>query len=418
MSRVDLPAWAEPLLLEKARYRNIRGGRAGGKSWAVATALLVKGAQSKHRILCTREFQNSIRDSVHRLLSDRIASMGLDDFYTVTQNEIRGRNGTEFLFSGLRQNIQSVKSTEGITIAWVEEAQCISEASWEILVPTIRAAGSEIVLTWNPDQDTDPTYKRFVTEPPPDCWSIEVNWDQNPWLSDAVVREKDYSYRVDPESAAHVWGGRTRRVTNAQVLRGRYRVEPFEPLKDWHGPYFGADFGFSVDPTALVKCWVYERKLYVEYEAYAVGCDIDDTPALFDTVPGAKEHTIRADSSRPETISYLRRNGYARMLSVQKGSGSVEDGVEHLRSYEAIIIHPRCPHVADEARLWSYKVDRLTGDVLPKLDDKHDHLIDALRYALSPIIRAGKPLEPLPPKKTGPKDYVDRSAPSGSWKVV
>lgn len=412
---VLLPDWAEPLF-EPHRYKSIHGGRGSGKSWAAGTALLVKGLQSKHRILCGREFQNSIRDSVHHLLAERIDTLKLP--YKVLETSIRGPNGTEIIFAGLRHNVNSVKSTEGLTIVWLEEAQCISEASWQILIPTVRADGSEIWATWNPDLESDPTYQRLKANPPPDCIDIEVNWDRNKWLSQELIAEKDYLYNVDPEMAAHVWGGKTRRNSVAQVLRGRYVVEAFEPGHDFSGPYLGMDFGFSVDPTALVKVWVAGRTLYVEHEAYGVGVDLDDTPALMDKVPGAREHTIRADSSRPETISHLRRHGYSRVIGVEKGKGSVEDGVEHLRSYERIVIHPRCVHAAEEARLWSYKVDRLTGDVLPKLDDRHDHTWDAVRYALEPIIRAGKPRAAAPRPVAAPRDYGSkREAPRG-WKVV
>ena len=156
----------------------------------------------------------------------------------------------------------------------------------------------------------------------------------------------------------------------------------------WDGPYFGADWGFSQDPTTLVKLWIGERKLYVEHEAYGVGVDIDRTPEFFDRVPGAREATIRGDSARPETISYLRRNGYPGIESVTKWKGSVEDGVAALRGFEQIVIHPRCRHTEEEARLWAYKIDRLTGDVMPDLVDRHNHIWDAVRYALEPVIRS------------------------------
>lgn len=374
--------------------------------------------RARHRILCCREFQVSIKDSVHKLLSDRITALGLEWFYRVTQNSIIGENGTEFIFAGLKHNIQSIKSAEGITIAWCEEAQCVSEASWQILIPTIRSDSSEIWLTWNPDQETDPTWQRFVVNAPPGCWAATVNWEKNQWLSEALRIEKDYLYRIDPDAAAHVWGGELRKISDAQVLRGRYVVEPFEPAEDWAGAYFGLDFGYSSDPTALVKLWIHERVLYVEHEAWAIGCDLDDLPALLSKVPGSKDHLIRADSSRPETISHLHRHGFPRVRGAEKGKGSVEDGVEHLRSYERIVIHPRCSHAAEEARLWSYKTDKLSGDVLPVLLDRHDHIWDAARYALEPIIRAGKPRKKEPPKPVKRPDYDGpRMVSSGAWKT-
>ena len=197
----------------------------------------------------------------------------------------------------------------------------------------------------------------------------------------------EYDYRVDPDAAAHVWGGQCRSLSDAQVLKGKWTVEAFVHKPDWHGPYFGADWGFSQDPTALVKLWISDNCLYAEDEAYGVGVEIDETPALFKTVPGADKHLIRADNARPETISYMNRNGL-RVEAVQKGKGSVEDGVAFLRHFERIIIHPRCKHTAQEARLWSYKTDKLTGDVLPILLDKHNHTWDAARYALEPMIKA------------------------------
>lgn len=413
--RARLPAWAEPLF-GPMRYKSLWGGRGAAKSWTVSSALLIKAMQRPLRILCARELQNSIKDSVHRLLSDRIAAFAMP--FEVLRDEIRHPNGSLFLFEGIKHNVNKIKSMEGVDIVWVEEAQSVSEDSWQVLIPTIRKPSSEIWLTWNTLDEKDPTYRRFVTDPPPDCWARRVNWDENPWITPELIKEKDYLYRTDAEAAAHVWGGEPRRMSDAQVLRGRYVVESFEPGKDWSGPYYGADWGFSVDPTALVRCWAHGRTLYIEHEAWGVGVDLDDTPALFDKVPESRKHAIRADSSRPETISHMRRHGFPRIMGVVKGKGSVEDGVEHLRSYERIVIHPRCEHAAEEARLWSYKVDHLTGDVMPVLVDKHDHCWDATRYALEPIIRAGKPKAKGAPVKPKRPDYAGTTVLPNAFKVV
>jgi len=153
---------------------------------------------------------------------------------------------------------------------------------------------------------------------------------------------------------------------------------------------YGVDYGYSQDPSVMVKLWTHERVLYVEYESYAIGCDIDQLPRLFDRVPGAREAIVRADSARPETTSFLQQHGYPGMRSCEKWSGSVEDGCAHLRSYEAIVIHPRCEHAIQEARLWSYKTDARTGEITPQLIDRHNHVWDAARYACGPLIkRAG-----------------------------
>lgn len=418
MTPVDLPEKLE-FLRHPARYKVAYGGRGGAKSWGFARQLLISAAERCLRVLCARELQISIQDSVHKLLKEQIDELGLGSVYEVQQNIIRGVNGSEFIFSGLRSNATKIKSMEGVDIVWVEEAQTVSEESWSILVPTVRKEGSEIWVTFNPNEETDPTYQRFVVDPQPGAVVVKIGWQDNPWFPETLKAELEYLYRVDPEAAAHVWGGCTRRVSDAQVLRGRYVVEPFTPGVDWCGPYFGADWGFSTDPTALVCLWVNERTLYLEHEAYGVGVDLDDTPALFDTVPGAKAHMIRADSARPETISHMRRKGYVRIIPAEKWHGSVEDGVEHLRSYERIVIHPRCVHAAEEARLWSYKQDKLTGDVLPVLLDRHDHVWDAVRYGLEPIIKTGKRGKPKPKPPERPKDYAGRKkADAGRWKVV
>jgi len=379
---------AEPLqfLTQKARYKVAYGGRGSGKSWNVARTLLIMAGMRPIRILCARELQVSIRDSVHRLLADQIDTMGLDGFYQVKDKEIVGRNGSMFIFEGLRHNITKIKSMEGIDICWVEEAERVSESSWKVLVPTIRKSGSEIWVTFNPDDENDPTYKRFIKNPPPDSIVVKVNFDQNPWFTDELRKEMEYDFRVDPDSAAHIWGGECRKISDAQVLKGKWVIDAFEPRPEWSGPYFGADWGFSKDPTVLVKSYIHDRTLYVSEEAYGVGVEITETPALFDSVEGARKHTIRADSARPETISFMKRSGF-NVIAAKKGPGSVEDGIQHLRGYEKIVIHPRCKYTSQEARLYSYKVDKLTGDILPILVDANNHCMDAIRYSLEPIMR-------------------------------
>lgn len=406
-------------LFRPARYKVAHGGRGGAKSWGFARALLIQAAQRKLRVLCARELQISIQDSVHKLLGEQIDALGLGAFYEVQQATIRGHNGSEFIFSGLRSNATKIKSMEGVDICWVEEAQTVSAESWDILTPTIRKSGSEIWVSFNPDLDEDPTYQRFVVSPPPGAVVVEIGWQDNPWFPEVLRAEKDHLYSVDPEAAAHVWGGQTRRNSAAQVLRGRCVVEAFEPQPGWHGPYYGLDFGFATTPLAAVRLWVHERRLYLEHEVAGLGIDNDDIPARLATVPGSKAHTMRADCSRPETISHLRRHGYTRVVGCHKWPGSIEDGVEHLRSYEQIVIHPRCELAKQQARLWSYRVDRLTGDVLPALVERHDDIWDAARYALEPIIRAGKPLPRKAPQPKKRHDYDrDRGPPKSAWKLA
>jgi phage terminase large subunit len=399
MADIQFPAKFEPLFKPK-RYKVFWGGRGGAKSWNVARWLLLDGATRKLRTLCAREIQNSIKESVHKLLSEQIALMGLESYYQILENEIRGRNGSEFIFYGVRTNPTKIKSTEGLDRCWIEEAETISERSWELIIPTVRKPGSEIIVTFNPNEDTDPTYRRFILQPPDadDAVVVKVGWEDNPWFPEELRKEKDYLYRVDPEAAAHVWGGECRKVSNAQILRGKYKVEAFTPDRSiesgWHGPYFGADWGFAEDPTVLIKCWINGQTLYIEHEAYGVAVENDKIAELFRTVPESDSHIIRADNSRPETIHHVHKKGGLNIHPAYKWPGSVEDGIQYLRSFEQIVIHPDCKQTIQEARLWRYKTDQLTGDVLPIVVDAHNHCWDAVRYALEPIIqRAGEARE-------------------------
>ncbi len=195
---------------------------------------------------------------------------------------------------------------------------------------------------------------------------------------------------TDPDAYQNIWEGSCRDSSDAQILKGKYRVEAFEVVRgetdEWDGPYFGADWGFSQDPTVLVKLWIRDQELYIEHEEYGIGVELDDIPEMFKRIPEADRYVIRADNSRPETISYVSRVGLLQIEAAEKWSGSVEDGVAYLRSFRSIIIHPRCKHTLEEARLYSYKKDRLSGDILPTIVDKHNHMMDAVRYALEPMI--------------------------------
>lgn len=193
---------------------------------------------------------------------------------------------------------------------------------------------------------------------------------------------------TDPDAYEHVWLGGYNVKREAQILSGKWVVDEFEPGPDWDGPYHGADFGFAQDPTTLLRFWVADRRLMVERESYQVGLELDDTPARWmRDVPDCERYVIRADSARPESISYLRRHGIPRIEGAPKWGGSVEDGIAWLRQFDRIVIHPRCAHTAEEARLYSYKVDKRTGDVLPQIVDAHNHTIDAIRYGAAPLIR-------------------------------
>ena len=387
------------------RYRVAYGGRGSAKSWSFARALLIHGARQPLRIGCFREYQASIRDSVHQLLADQAAMIGLDGFYQIQQSAITGANGTQFLFSGLKRDPHKLKSLERINIAWVEEAEAVSEESWSVLIPTIRAEGSEIWVSFNPAQADDPTWQRFVEDPPPRSVVEKIGYLDNPWLPDVLREEAEILRRRDPEAYAYIWGGEPWKRSDAEVLAGRWRVDEFTPSDEWHGPYFGADWGFAKDPSVLIRCWVADSRLWVDYDERGVGWNMDQLALHFARVPGAEKHLIRGDAARPETINELRRRGF-RVEAAPKWPGSVEEGVEYLRGFEEIVIHPRCKGLIPEARLWRYKVDARTGDVLPKLVDGNDHGWDATRYALAPLIKHPKQVQVWWPGKDGAEEVA------------
>jgi phage terminase large subunit len=386
---VEMPPVMLGLFDRPARYRVCYGGRGAGRSWSFARALVVRSLQQRIRILCAREFQNSIADSIHTLLSDQIETLDLGSFFEVQATAIYGRNGSEFIFSGIRSNVTRIKSLEGAHICFIEEAASITTVSWEILIPTIRTAGSEIWAAFNPDQPTDPTYERFVTNPPDSALVLPTTYADNARFPEPLKQEMEYLRRVDDDAYRHVWLGECRQHSDAQIFKGKFVVESFQPRAGWDGPYHGLDLGFSADPSVLTKCWVADNRLYVEKEAWGLHVDIDKLPAMLGQIMTSPGHVIRVDSSRPETVSYLKQHGFPNTESVEKWPDSVQDGISRMRAFEQIVIHPSCTHTSEEFRLYSYKTDRLTGDVLTDIVDKANHCIDSIRYGIAPLIRSG-----------------------------
>jgi len=227
ISKVEFPAKLS-ILFDSARYKVLYGGRGGAKSWGIARALLIIGARKPTRILCAREFQTSIKDSVHKLLSDQIVTMGLTEFYEITQNSIRGKNGTEFSFVGLKNNVANIKSYEGCDIAWIEEAQTTSKLSWNVLIPTIRKEGSEIWISFNPELETDETYQRFIVNQPENCIVQRVNWSDNPWFPETLRLEKDSLKNRDIEAYNTVWEGVCRQTVDGAIFAREMQQAEFE----------------------------------------------------------------------------------------------------------------------------------------------------------------------------------------------
>ena len=417
MSKLQIevaPAF-EPLL-QPARYKGAHGGRGSGKSHFFAT-LLVATAMRKPglRAACVREIQKSLKNSAKLLVEDKIRTLGLQGHFEILDAEIRTPGGGVIIFQGMQNHTaDSVKSLEGFDIAWCEEAQSLSQRSLDLLRPTVRKAGSELWFGWNPSQPDDPVEFLRGEHPPTNSVVVEANWDDNPFLPDELRQEQEDDKRRDPDKWEHIWNGGYQLNSEARVFRN-WRVEEFEAAKD-AVHRFGADWGFAIDPTVLVRCHVDGRTLYVDYEVSEVGCEIDKTPDLFDKIEGSRKWLIRADSARPETVSYMKRQGF-KIVPAIKGQGSIEDGVEFLRSFD-IVVHPRCETVISELTRYAYKTDDHTGEILPVLEDKNNHTIDALRYALEELRRSGyKPADP--PKKVKRDGYWPSDEDEGdNWKTI
>jgi len=318
-------------LMKPMRIKACYGGRGGGKSVAVSDLLLVMGMSRKLKILCGREFQNSISESVKSLLDKQIENHELDGFYESLQTEIRGANGTQFIFHGFNHKPHKIKSLDDVDICWVEEANTLSQVSLNFLLPTIRNEGSEIWFTYNRSEEKEPVHDMVTEREGEDALVINVNYYDNPFFPDVLKLEMERDKKRDNAKYEHIWLGNPWTNSEAQVFNGKWQILDFETPKDVP-KHMGADFGFSVDPSTLVSFFINHdrRQLYIDYEAYKVGVELDDLPAFYDTVPESRKWMIVADSARPDTISYLKRKGF-RIKGSKKGKDSIIDGVEFIK---------------------------------------------------------------------------------------
>ena len=376
-------------LLQASRYKGAWGGRGSGKSHMFAELMIEAHIiDQKRRSVCVREIQKSLNQSVKRLLETKIEAMNAGAYFEVQDAVIKSRKGDgAIIFQGMQNHTaDSIKSLEGYDCAWVEEAQSLSQTSLDLLRPTIRKPDSELWFTWNPRQQSDPVdFLLRGPTPPKNATVLKVNFTDNPWFPQVLRDEMEYDKRRDPDKYQHVWQGSYLTNSSARVFKN-WKIDEFDAAPDAIHR-LGADWGFAVDPTVLVRCHIVGRTLYIDHEAYMVGCEIVNTPELFMQVPEAEKWPIVADSARPETISHMRKNGFPKIMTAVKGAKSVEEGVEFLKGYD-IVVHPRCTHTIDELSLYSYKQDPLTAKILPVLEDKKNHVIDALRYACEGIRRA------------------------------
>lgn len=401
---------------KQADYIVFWGGRGGAKTWAAAEALVRKAAATKLLIGCAREFQNSIRDSSHRVIKNTIDRLGLQTWFDVNADTIKCKiTGSEFIFKGL-SNTDSLRSLEGCDILWIEEGQSVTEGSWRAIIPTIRKTGAMIWVTFNLMDEKDATYQRFVVHKTDDMIVHKVNYYDNPFFGGKLQRDMEADKARDFHLYEHIWLGMPLKISNAIIFNRKYVIEEF-PQDLWIDaqatPHYGLDWGFAQDPFACVRNFAVEedkwwrkdgkRRLFISHAIFKIGLEIDQTAGYLDErMPGAREWPIKADSARPELISDLRRKGFS-CSAAEKWDGSVKDGIAHLRGFDEIVIHQSLAQPADdastcmaeEARLYRYKTDPKQVDengqpqVLPIIVDKFNHGWDATRYSLDGYIMRG-----------------------------
>jgi phage terminase large subunit len=391
-SPIQLPRKAEPLR-RPARYKILRGGRGSGTSWTVARQLLLDGAEKPLRILCAREIQNTIEESVHRLLADQIAEMGLQGFYTVQDKLISGRNGTEFVFKGIRGlDVVKIKSFEGVDRVWVEEAQVVTKKSWDILEPTIRKAGSEIWVTFNPELDTDETWLRFVENAPPDAVVIEMNWRDNPWFPPELEKLRQQWKARDPEGYETVWEGKCRPAVEGAIYRKeleamtrdkRFRPVPYDPLLKVHRVW---DLGWNdLSSIIMVQRVGGELRIIDFFE--------DSHRTLPDYVQELKERKYNwgtdflphdGDSARLESSGLSARDILSKLgCSVAIiPKGDVEAGIKAARVIfnRCYFDKDKCPALVGHLKRYRRQINQSTQEPMGPLHDEHSHAADAFRY--------------------------------------
>lgn len=390
---LNLPDKMLFLVTEKARYKVCHGGRGSGKSWSVAKALLYLGMTKRLRILCAREIQKSIKDSVKKLLDDQIGSMGLSEFYDSLETEIRGINGTEFIFAGLAQHtVDSIKSYEGVDICWIEEAQTVSKRSLDVLIPTIRKPDSEIWITFNPLLDTDEVWKRFVENEAPDSLVQQVNWSDNPWFPAVLELERTHAKETAPEDYENIWEGKCRSAVEGAIYanevstvltEGRCGAVAYNPKNKVHAIWdLGWNDSMSIilvqkaGPNAIaVLEYIEDNFKTLDYYANL----LKSKPYNWgkDWLP--HDGNTKDFKTGMSTAEILRRYG---RKTAQVPNIRIEDGIKAAR-----MVLPRCwfNKVKTERLLECLKryrrgVPSTTGEPGAPLHDAYSHGADAMRY--------------------------------------
>jgi phage terminase large subunit len=394
LPELQIPELLEPIWQPK-RYKVMHGGRGGGKSWAVAGVLLIMAAQRPLRVLCAREVQKSIKQSVHQLLTDQIARLGLGAFFEVLETEIRGINGSLFLFSGLQTHtVDSIKSFEGCDVVWIEEAHGVSKKSWDVLIPTIRKEGSEIWLTLNPDMETDETYQRFIAYPSPDRWVVEINWRDNPWFPRVLDEERKKAKRsMLKEDYEHIWEGRARRVAEGAIYRhevealyndGRARDVPYDPTLPVHTVW---DLGWNdAMSIAMVQRGPQDVRIidYIEDSHRTLDwyvAQLEKRTYRWGTDYLPHDGKTRNFQTGKSTEQLLRELGRPSVRS-QDRAEDVEEGIKAVRMiFPRLYIDQRkCARLLECVKRYQRRIHAVTHEPMEPLHDSYSHGADAMRY--------------------------------------
>ncbi len=387
-----------------SRYKIFYGGRGGRKSWEIATALILRAYQKKTLILCTREIQNSINDSVLSLLSNTVERLKLSAFFEIQKTTIICKhNGSEFKFKGLNgMTIDSIKSFEGVDYCWVEEAHSVSKKSWDVLIPTIRKEGSEIWVSFNPDLATDPVYERFILEPPEDTFVQKVSYLDNPDCPQTLIKEANYLKRVNEDLYNHIYLGEIRDHSEHRIFKWKpVSFEEFNAIQAT--TYYGVDWG-KVDPWGIVAAKYHDGRLFVHELNYSSENETMDNLSqtqilalreheeglvkwMFEKLNIPKDAIIVCDNNRREKVRALRVAGWESAITARKGSGSIIDGIYSLSQLE-VFYTKGSSNIEMEQLLYSWEVDRY-GLPTEKPTDKNNHTIDPIRYIVQFLITQG-----------------------------
>lgn len=379
-------------LLKNARYKGAKGGRGSGKSHFFAECIVERLIfDPDARIVCIREIQKSLKFSAKSLIESKINFFGVNERFEITQTEIKSKIGNGIIiFQGMQDHTaDSIKSLENFDIAWVEEAQNLSSRSLELLRPTIRKTGAEIWFSWNPENETDAVDRFFGDLKRNGAYNyilVTANYYDNPFLPQTLKNEIEYDRKYNISSFNHIWEGGYNTRKDSLIFKDNFEIRDFITPPEAVF-YHGLDFGFSKDPTAAIRCFIKDEILYIDAESGAVELALDETAEFLSLkIETLKTYTVRADSARPESINYLARHGLPHIVGVKKWQNSIIDGIEFIKSFKKIVIHERCYQTIKEFSNYSYKIDKASGDILPQILDENNHYIDALRYALEPLI--------------------------------